>query len=102
MEVKLHQKQTFNLTLNLEILEVKHLKLALHCAKSVLIRSFSGLHFPVFGLNTERYEVFLLIQPECRKILTRKTLNTDFLRNFSYSLFLEIFKKLVKIPWPCF
>ena len=25
------------------------------CVKSVRIRSYSGLHFPAFGLNTERY-----------------------------------------------
>ena len=24
-----------------------------HCLKSVRIRSYSGLHFPAFGLNTE-------------------------------------------------
>ena len=30
-------------------------------------RVFSGLHFPAFGLNTERYEVY-----ECGKIRTRK------------------------------
>ena len=28
-----------------------------HCVKSVCIRSYSGPHFPVFGLNTERYRV---------------------------------------------
>ena len=28
-----------------------------HCVKSVRIRSFSGLYFPTFGLNTERYFV---------------------------------------------
>ena len=28
-----------------------------HCVKSVPIRSYSGPHFPAFGLNTERYEV---------------------------------------------
>ena len=26
-----------------------------HCVKSALIRSFSGLYFPTFGLNTEIY-----------------------------------------------
>ena len=31
----------------------------LHCVKSVRIRSFSGLYFPVFGLITERYSVSL-------------------------------------------
>ena len=33
---------------------------------------FSGLYFPAFGLNTERYEVSLRIQSECGKIRTRK------------------------------
>ena len=32
-----------------------------HCAKSVHIRSYSGPHFPAFGLNTERYGVSLCI-----------------------------------------
>ena len=47
------------------------------CMKSVLILSFSGLYFPAFGLNTERYGVSLPIQSECEKIRTRKTPNTD-------------------------
>ena len=34
-----------------------------HCVKNVRIRSYSGSHFPVFGLNTERYSV-----SECAKI----------------------------------
>ena len=33
---------------------------------------FSGPYFPAFGLITERYEVSLRIQSECRKIQTRK------------------------------
>ena len=33
---------------------------------------FSGPYFPAFGLNTERYEVSLSIQPECGKIRTRR------------------------------
>ena len=38
---------------------------------------FSGPYFPVFGLNTERYEIpkrfeLLRIQSECGKIRTRK------------------------------
>ena len=33
----------------------------LHCVKSVRIRSYSGPHFPAFGLNMERYGVFLRI-----------------------------------------
>ena len=28
-----------------------------HCVKSVYIWSYSGPHFPAFGLNTERYGV---------------------------------------------
>ena len=28
-----------------------------YCVKSVYIRSYSGLYFPSFGLNTERYSV---------------------------------------------
>ena len=45
-----------------------------HCVKSVRIQNFSGLYFPAFGLNTERYSVSLRIQSECWKIWTRKTL----------------------------
>ena len=26
-----------------------------HCVKSIRIRSYSGPHFPAFGLNAERY-----------------------------------------------
>ena len=48
-----------------------------HYVKSVRIRSFSDLYFPVFGLNTERYSVFLRIQSGCGKIRTRKTPNID-------------------------
>ena len=41
------------------------------------IRRFFGPYFPAFELNTERYSVSLQIQPECGKIRTRKTPNTD-------------------------
>ena len=44
----------------------------LHSVKSVHIRSFSGLYFPAFGLNTKRYFVYLRIQSECGKIQARK------------------------------
>ena len=47
-----------------------------HCVNSVRIQSFSSPHFPVFGLNSERYSVSLCIQTECEKIPTWKTLNT--------------------------
>ena len=33
---------------------------------------FSGPYFLTFGLNTERYEISLRIQSECRNIRTRK------------------------------
>ena len=45
------------------------------CVKSLLIWSYSGPHFPAFGLNTERWGVFLGIQSVCGKILTRITQN---------------------------
>ena len=48
-----------------------------HLVKSIRIWSFSDPYFPAFGLNTERYSVFLPIQSECGKIRTRKTPNTD-------------------------
>ena len=48
-----------------------------HCVKNVRIWSYSGPHFPAFGLNTERYSVSLRIQSECGKIRTRITPNTD-------------------------
>ena len=48
-----------------------------HCVKSVRIRSYSGLDFPAFGLNTEGYGVSLCIQSECRRMRTIITPNTD-------------------------
>ena len=48
-----------------------------HSVKSVRIRSYSGPHFPTFGLNTERYSVSLRIQSKCGKMRTRITPNTD-------------------------
>ena len=48
-----------------------------HCVKSVCIRSYSGLHFPAFGLDTERYGVSLRIHSECGKMRTRKAPNKD-------------------------
>ena len=50
-----------------------------YCVKSVRIRSYSGLYFLIFGLNTERYGVSLRIQSKGGKIRTRITLNTDSL-----------------------
>ena len=48
-----------------------------HYVKSVRIWSFSGPHFPAFGLNMERYSVFLRIQSECGKVRTSIISNTD-------------------------
>ena len=50
---------------------------ARHCVKSVLIRSYSGPHFPAFGLS-EYLSIFTLrIQSRCGKMQTRITPNTD-------------------------
>ena len=49
----------------------------MHCEKSVRIRSYSGPHFPSFGLNTERYGVSLPIHSECGKMRSRIIPNTD-------------------------
>ena len=61
----------------------------MHCLKSVRIRSYSGLHFPAFGLNMERYgvsEEFHGIQSECGKIWTRITANTNAFHAVMYLL----------------
>ena len=42
----------------------------IHCVKNVHIRSYSGLYFLAFGLNTEKYEVSLRTEYKCRKIRT--------------------------------
>ena len=48
-----------------------------HFVKSARIKSYSGPHFPAFGVNTERYSVSLRIQSECREMRTKITPNTD-------------------------
>ena len=58
-----------------------------HCVKSGHIRSFFGRYFPAFGLNTERYSVFLRIQSKWRKIRTRETPNKDFFQAVFSKLF---------------
>ena len=45
--------------------------------KSVCIRSLSDPFLPASGLNTERWAVSPRTKFKCRKIRTRKTLNTD-------------------------
>ena len=61
----------------MRISSVNVTKFAVHCMKSVRIRSYSGPHFPAFGLNTERYFVSLRIQSECGELPTRITPNMD-------------------------
>ena len=61
-----------------------------HYVKSLSIRSFSGPHFPAFGLNTERYSLCFRIQPEYEKVRTTKTLNKDtFHAVFTMQLYTE-------------
>ena len=45
---------------------------ATQCVKSVRNRSLSGMYFPAFGLNTERYSGSLRIQSKCGKIRNKK------------------------------
>ena len=45
-----------------------------HCLKSVRIRSFCGLYFPAFGLNTERYPFLSLFNPNAEKYGREKLL----------------------------
>ena len=62
-----------------------------HCIKSVRFRSYSGPHFPVFGLNTESYGVSLRIQSKYGKMRTRTTPNADTFR----AVFLAVFQKIL-------
>ena len=50
--------------------------------KSACIWSYSGPHFLVFGLNTERYGVSVRIQSQCGKMWTRITLKVTFTDTF--------------------
>ena len=54
--------------------------------KCARIQSYSGLYFPAFGLNTERYSVSLRIQCECGKIRIRITPNTDIFTQCKFAL----------------
>ena len=62
-----------------------------HCVKSVLIWSYSGLHFPAFGLNMERYSD---THSEWGIIRTRKARNTDTFYAVKFD------KKPNKLSWP--
>ena len=57
---------------------------------------FSGLYFPAFGLNTERYFVSLRIQSECGKIRTRKTsVSGHFSHNDWLGFIFKVFHEFV-------
>ena len=92
-----------------------------HCVKGVRIWSFSGPHFPIFGLNTERYTVlysvllriylftvkkkvlhnfrknYLRIQSECGKIQTRKT---PYIDTFYAVLLVLTLLYFCSMAWP--
>ena len=74
------------------------------CVKSVRIRSFSGPHFPAFGLNTERYGVSIRIQSEYGKIRTRKTSNTEIFlvvfTSYDFKLLLSVALPISKFVLP--
>ena len=68
-----------------------------HFVKSVCSRSYYGPHFPAFGLNTERYRVFLRIQSECGKMRTRVIPNTDIFYAVDGNKTLTITSKLKQL-----
>ena len=51
-----------SLFLNLSYFTLKDKIPVHHCIKSVRIWSYSGLYFPAFGLNTERYSVYIYVR----------------------------------------
>ena len=67
---------------------VKHLSDKITARKVSKYGVISGLYFPVFGLNTESYDVNLRIQSEYREIRTR---NNSIFGHFSRSVIAVIF-----------
>ena len=67
-----HERKANHPRIHLVVLSTRH-SLCEKCPYS----DFSGLYFPAFGLNTQRYEESLRIQSKCGKIRTRETLNKD-------------------------
>ena len=64
--------------LGVSVLKISNSQIVkLNGVKWVHIRSFSGLYFLAFGLNTERYSLFLRIQSGSGIMRTRKTPNMD-------------------------
>ena len=71
--------------------------------KSALIQSFSGMYFPAFGLNTERYGVSLRIQSKCGKIRTKKKppkTSIFLMNNITRSLTILGLNKIVPLYFP--
>ena len=64
-----------------------------HCVKSVRIPSYSGPHFPAFGLNTLR------IQSACGEIWTRITPNTDTFHAASLSDIITYFQSILNLNY---
>ena len=60
-------------------------KIQYHCVKRILIWSFSGPYFSVFGLNTEIYEVNLHIQRQRVEICSKLVMKTRIV-NFEHIL----------------
>ena len=67
-----------------------HFSKLLLSKKRPYLELYSGPHFPAFGLNTERYSVFLRIQSKCGKKRTRKC---SLFGHFSQSI-MFIFSKV--------
>ena len=72
-----------------------------HCVKRVRIRSYSGQHFPAFGLNKERYGVSLCIQSECGKMQIRIAPNTDTFHSVSVFQMSSKFRNAIKSLLGC-
>ena len=66
--------------------------------KSVRIRSYSGPHFPAFGLNTERYGITEKdVQSECGIVRIRITPNTDTFYAVKTEAIDKVLKKIMEI-----
>ena len=67
-----------------------------HRVKIVRILSYSGLHFPAFGLNSERYSASVRIHCKCGKMQTRIIPNTDTSYAAHFSKLNQRFKRASK------
>ena len=59
----------------------------MHCVKSIRIRSFFGLYFPTFELNTNKYSAPLCIKSKRGKIRVRKIPNKSTFQASIFFLF---------------